>query len=164
MDIVDEKNNVIGNAPNTLIYEKKLNHRIVHVLIFNDKGEMAIQKRSKTKRFLPGYWCTTVGGHVKANEEYIDAAKRETLEESGVEPEIEFISTYKFPDDRGMTKFLGVFKANHNGPLIPDGKEVEAIEFFSKQQLQEMLNKEKFSPELVFLLDEVLGINQSIPL
>jgi len=43
LDIVDEENEVVGAAPIDEIYSKRLNHRIVHVMIFNDKGEIFLQ-------------------------------------------------------------------------------------------------------------------------
>ena len=83
LDVVDDNDEIIAHASITDIYNKKLPHRIVHVLIFNDKGEMALQKRSKHKSFCPNYWSTAVGGHVQQNESYLKAAKREFREELG---------------------------------------------------------------------------------
>lgn len=60
-------------------------HLVVHVCIFNDKDEMLIQKRTDCKEIWPGYWDVSVGGSALAGEDTLGAAKRETLEELGIE-------------------------------------------------------------------------------
>lgn len=42
LDIVDDEDNVINQATREEAYAKRLSHRIVHVLVFNDKGEMLL--------------------------------------------------------------------------------------------------------------------------
>jgi 8-oxo-dGTP pyrophosphatase MutT (NUDIX family) len=44
-----------------------------------------LQKRSDTKKNDAGKLTTTVSGHVASGQDYLEAAVRETLEESGVE-------------------------------------------------------------------------------
>jgi len=66
------------------IHRKGLFHSTVHVWIFTDEGNILIQKRSKKKELNPGVWDVSVAGHVKFNENIKKAAKRETLEETGI--------------------------------------------------------------------------------
>jgi len=66
------------------IHRKGLFHATVHVWIFTKKGEILIQKRSKKKELNPGVWDVSVAGHIKFNENIKKAAKRETLEETGI--------------------------------------------------------------------------------
>lgn len=91
LDVVDEDNVVVGNTPKAEVYTKLLNHRIVHVLVFNTAGEMLLQLRSKNKSFMPGYWVTSAGGHVGSGETYEVAALRELQEELGVTGKLEFL-------------------------------------------------------------------------
>src|SRR3989338_2368529 len=91
MDFVNEKDEVIGKALQKDIYGKLLTHRIVHVLIFNDKGEMALQLRSKNKNFVPDHWSTSAGGHVQSGETYEQAALRECEEELGIKLKMQFL-------------------------------------------------------------------------
>ncbi len=152
MDIVDNENQVIGNASINDIYAKKLTHRIVHILIFNNKGEMAIHLRSKHKSFCPLHWSTAVGGHVQSGETPYQAAMREMDEEIGIAPEINLL----FEDvyfKGNHKKFLSTFKTNYNGPFHENPEEVVKIKFFSIEKLKEMINNnEKFHPELSFIL------------
>jgi len=66
------------------IHRKGLFHSTVHVWIFTEEGNILIQKRSKKKELNPGVWDVSVAGHVKLNENIKKAAKRETLEETGI--------------------------------------------------------------------------------
>src|SRR3990167_3639738 len=58
-----------------LFLKEKMNlsYRIVHILLFNEKGEMALQMRSSHKKFCPNHLSTAVGGHVQTGETYEQA-------------------------------------------------------------------------------------------
>ncbi|MBN1793257.1 NUDIX domain-containing protein [Candidatus Woesearchaeota archaeon] len=160
MDVVDVDDNVVGKASKSEIYEKNLRHRIVHVLIYNDKGEMAIQLRSKKVSFCPHHWCTAVGGHVQSGETYEEAAMREYQEELGMTTRIEFFKKdfYKGggnKDGPKLEKFLTTFRTTFNGPFKPDPEVVERVDFFPIEEMKQMAKRgEKFHPELLFLLEK----------
>ncbi len=159
LDIVDENDNIVNQASKEEVYEKKYPHRIVHIFIFNDNGEMALQLRSKDKSYLPHHWSTAVGGHVQSGESYEDAALREFEEELGVKTPITLMFCDIYKDNRGYTKFLSTFRANYNGPFKVEPKEVEKVQFFKVNEIREMIkNNERFHPELLFLLKKYFNI------
>jgi isopentenyldiphosphate isomerase len=99
-----------------------------------------------TKDLLPGYWDTSVGGHVSPGESTYEALKRETLEELGLE---EF--TYKFlkkyiwesPRERELVySFKGI---SENNPLI-NKDEIEEGRFWSMEEIRRSLDKNIFTP------------------
>jgi isopentenyldiphosphate isomerase len=152
IDFVDQNDKVVGNASKDEIYFKKLRHRIVHVHIFNDKGEMALQLRAKGLKFCPGHWCTSVGGHVQTGESYEEGALREYEEELGVKSEIEFFSKDLY-SAYGLEKFIVTFKAKSNGGFKLESRAIEKVGFFSIDDIKKMVESgEKFHPELLFLL------------
>ncbi len=163
MDVVDDNDVVVGKASQKEVYEKFLTHRITHVLVFNRKGEMALQLRSKAKSFMPGFWSTTAGGHVQQGETYEQAALREMKEEIGIEPNLSFLSKDLYLDwtrENKLKKFLGTFKATSE-VSFKTNPEVERIEFFSLDKIREMVGAgKKFHPELLFLLEKHFGINK----
>ncbi|MFH1173335.1 MAG: NUDIX domain-containing protein [bacterium] len=161
IDIVNGQDEVIGQATQDEIYSQAHPHRIVHILIFNSQGEMALQLRSQAKSFCPHHWSTAVGGHVQAGESYEQAALREMAEEANLQLPMQFLYKDIYDDvfQRGLRKFLGVFQACHDGGFSLDSDEVDEFGFFSLAQIQEMVDQgEKFHPELLFLLRKYYGI------
>jgi len=161
MDVVNEDDEVVGTASKQEIYEKLLPHRIAHILIFNDRGEMAIQKSSVHKKYCPLHWGTAVGGHVQAGESVEQAALREFKEEIGVQVPVEFAFRDWFTGPRGIRKLLTTFRAHYDGPFAVNPFEVEKVEFFSLEKIGQMiLAGEKFHPELLFLLKRHFNFEQ----
>ncbi|HIJ11277.1 TPA: NUDIX domain-containing protein [Candidatus Woesearchaeota archaeon] len=165
LNIVNEQDEVIGQAPVNEIYANEHPHRIVHVLIFNKEGKILLQQRSKTKSFLPGYWVTSAGGHVQAGESYEQGALREMEEEVGVHSELDkrWYDEYKIlRDGKKIHKFLTTFHAQHNGPFNYND-EVGHVAFFSVNEIKQMIaNGEKFHPEFLFLLKKYYFVSSSL--
>ena len=153
LDVINEKDEVVGKVSKKEIYDKLLPHRIVHILIFNDNGEIALQLSSEKKDFCPRYWGTSVGGHVRSGESCEEAALREFSEELGTTSNIDFAYKDWYGDKRGLKLLLTTFKAVSNGPFNINSDEVEKVEFFSLDKIKDMIKSgEKFHPELLFLL------------
>ena len=157
IDIIDERNKVVGRCTKEKIYLKKHLHRIVHVLIFNNKGELLLQLRSKNKSYLPEYWGTSVGGHILSGESLKEAAVREMQEELGVKLKLEPFGKNWFDsvDEIGLRKLLVTFKANSDGPFRLFKDEVEKVKFFSIDEIkQTVCIGKKIHPELKFLINK----------
>lgn len=66
---------------------------VVHVCVFNSRGEMLLQQRQITKDRYPGCWDVSAGGFAKSGESSEAAVVRELREELGLaaeENELEF--------------------------------------------------------------------------
>jgi len=83
-DVVDEADRVIGTAPRSEVHRRKLRHRAVHILVFNARAELFIQKRSATKDNFPLCYDSSASGHLNSGEDYDASARREILEELGL--------------------------------------------------------------------------------
>ncbi len=151
MDVVNEKDEVIGNSTRKEIYEQLLAHRIVHVLVFNAEGKMALQLRSKAMKFAPGHWAPSAGGHVQCGETYDAATARELEEELGIRAHIELLRK-DFYNALGLGKFIATYTAIHDGKFTIN-EEVEKVQFFDLSHIKKMIaDGEKIHPELLFLL------------
>ena len=87
LQLVDLEGNPAGTALRSVCHsDKSLIQMVVHIEIFNNDGEIYLQKRSMTKDLYPGLWDTAVGGHVGAGENPEEAVRREAKEELGIDP------------------------------------------------------------------------------
>ena len=85
-EIVDDQDDVVGQALRSEVHRLGLKHRAVHVLVFNQCGEVFLQRRSMTKDCHPGVWDSSASGHLMVGETYDHAALRELEEELGWRP------------------------------------------------------------------------------
>lgn len=117
------------------------------VLVWNYRGELALQLRSENEENYPLHWDFSAAGGIEKGEEPAVAAKRELKEELGIEAELEFLGELLYEDDRGQD-YLYIYRASHNGPFSPDPAEVAKVQFFSPEKINQMLQSdEKFHPE-----------------
>ncbi|MFA6322011.1 MAG: NUDIX domain-containing protein [Candidatus Buchananbacteria bacterium] len=96
LDLVDEKNNVIGQTTKEESHRLGYPHRVVAIFVTNQLGELLINLRADTK-----LWDHSVGGHVRQHEDNLSAANREGSEEIGL------------PGNQPL-KFLGEFLLNES--------------------------------------------------
>lgn len=82
-DVVNDRDEVVGQRPRSEVHRLGLKHRAVHVLVFNGRGELFLQKRSLTKDCFPGTWDSSASGHLAPGETYDACAVREVEEELG---------------------------------------------------------------------------------
>ena len=82
--------------------DRKYIHRSVGVVIFNENGDVLLQKRSKSKDIEPGKWTISASGHVTWGQEYLEAAGRELFEELGVKTELSFVKKILTKDSREL--------------------------------------------------------------
>ncbi len=64
--IVDEEGRIVGAATRGQCHDGRsmLLHPVVHLHVFNSRGELYLQRRPSWKDIQPGKWDTAVGGHV----------------------------------------------------------------------------------------------------
>lgn len=146
VDVVDKNDRVVGNALKTDVYRNGLSNRIVHVFVVDpESGSIFIQKRGESVRYLPGYYCTSAGGHVGSGEDYDVAAKREMKEEIGIDADIQFIEkfVYDCPETNPATpRFISLYIAYVNKGFKLSKDEVSEGFFITVSELEEILEKD----------------------
>lgn len=85
LDIVNDRDEIIGQAKRDEVHRIGLLCRLVYVCFYTTNGQVILQKRSTTKKNDPGKLTTTVSGHISSGQGYHEAAIREALEETGIE-------------------------------------------------------------------------------
>ncbi|GAB5045901.1 NUDIX hydrolase [Thermodesulfovibrio sp. TK110] len=146
LEIVDKDGRVISIAPRSIIHgNPSMLHKVVHVLVFNSKGELLLQKRASHKDVAPGKWDTSVGGHIKPGENILIAAKREMLEELGVVSEnLKFLYTYIHSNEY-ESELVYTYWTLHEGPFDFNKNEIEEVAFWNINEIHKFLKSEFFS-------------------
>jgi len=144
LDIVSDEDVIIGQEMRSTAHQLGLQHRGVHVFLFTPDGKMLVQKRSADRAESPSALDCSVSEHVKAGESYLDAAIRGMKEEMGVEgieikPLVKFRMNYGVNDNEISTLYKGVVDP---AKVKFDPIEIEEIDYFSVDELQEMIEED----------------------
>ena len=135
-DIVNERDEVIGRAPRSEVHARGLLHRAVHVLVFNARGDVFLQKRSMLKDRQPGVWDSSASGHVDSGEDYDACAVREVREELGVTLMQTPERLFKFDASAATDQeFVWVYRAQHEGPFTLPPEEIERGGWFAPAEV-----------------------------
>jgi isopentenyl-diphosphate delta-isomerase type 1 len=141
-DIVNERDAVIGRMPRAQVHRAGRRHRAVHVLVFNARGEVFLQKRSMTKDTFPGAWDSSASGHVDSGEDYDACAVRELREELGLGAAAPPARLFKI-DACAATgqEFVWVYRLASEGPFVLHPEEIERGEWFTPARATELINR-----------------------
>ena len=145
--LVDEEGRVIGSATRGECHSgTKLLHPVVHLHVFNSKGELYLKKRPDWKDIQPGKWDTAVGGHIDYGETPEEALAREAKEELGI---IDFT-----PERMGMYIFeslrerelVYVNRTTYDGAIQPSTEELNGGRFWSPQEILSAIGQGILTP------------------
>jgi isopentenyldiphosphate isomerase len=146
LPLVDEQGNIIGAATRGECHDgtKRL-HPVVHLHVYNGRGEVYLQKRPDWKTIQPGKWDTAVGGHIDLGENVELALKREAGEELGImDFTPEQVAKYVF-ESEVERELIFVFKTVYDGEIRPTD-ELDGGRFWPMAELVEGMGKGVFTP------------------
>lgn len=139
--VVDEHDKILGHRSRyDCHHDKKLIHRAVGVVILNDKGEVLLQMRSRTKDTDPGKYAISASGHVSKGETNYQTAQRELFEEIGIHTKLTFKKKYLMRMEN-ETEMEILFVGYHNGPFKIDKDEVDNVRFFKRNEITNILDQ-----------------------
>ena len=137
---VDENDNVIAAMPMFEAIEKGYNRRVSRAYVFNESGKVLIQRRSKNV-FTPLLLDLSMGGHVDEGETYEEAAKRELMEELGVDAH-----EHRLKEVTEPFLFPGYFSAMYK-VIVPDQykfkldpEEVAEVIWFTPDEIDHLIS------------------------
>jgi isopentenyl-diphosphate delta-isomerase type 1 len=153
-DVVNERDEVIDRKPRSEVHRLGLRHRAVHVLVFDSRGQIFLQKRSMRKDRHPGVWDSSASGHVDSGEHYDATAVREVREEIGLvlaqTPELLFKIAACMETDQ---EFVRVYRCASEGPFQLNADEIERGDWFAADQVDRWISDrpQDFAPAFVFI-------------
>ena len=141
-DVVNERDEVIDRKPRSEVHARGWLHRAVHVLVFNSRGEVFLQKRSMKKDRQPGVWDSSASGHVDSGEDYDACAIRESGEEIGLKlktppPKLFKINACQETD----AEFVWVYRCGSEGPFQLHPDEIEAGGWFAPEKVSRWMSE-----------------------
>ena len=135
-DVVNERDEVIGQRRRSEVHRLGLQHRAVHVLIFNRRGEVFLQKRSMSKDTFPGAWDSSSSGHLDTGETYDACAVRELREELGLKLPGAPERLFKVPACAETDQeHVWVYRLEAEGPFELNAEEIEAGGWFAPAEV-----------------------------
>jgi len=141
-DVVDMNDEVLRQEPRSVVHREKLLHRAIHVFVFNEAGQLYLQRRSMTKDTAPGKWMSSCSGHVDTGEGYDEAARRELIEEIGLHDPVDLQRIFKeAPCKQTGYEFVWVYTAQSEGPFVLDPIEVIEGQWIDLSHLKNWLKE-----------------------
>ena len=133
-DIVNERDEVIGQRTRREVHRDGDKHRAVHVFVFNSRGQIFLQKRSMKKDSAPGKWDSSASGHLDTGEDYDPCAVREVREEIGLSLPAPPRRLFKVDAcaDTGQ-EFVWLYQCESEGPFTLHPDEIERGEWFEPE-------------------------------
>lgn len=151
--IVDRQNRETGIVARAEMRRLCLIHRASYILVFSDRGELFLQKRTTTKDIYPGRYDIAAGGVVLAGETYEQSAARELREELGIGGVPLACHFDHFYADAENQVWGRIFSCRHDGPFVLQEEEVDSGQFLPLVDVLAMMRSpEQFTPDGIEIL------------
>ncbi|MEC4018574.1 NUDIX hydrolase [Streptomyces sp. H27-D2] len=148
LDIVDERDRVVGQARRGDATTRRLRHRCAFILARDAEGRTFVHRRTAQKLVFPSLYDMFVGGVVGAGESYDEAALREAEEELGVSglpaPTPLFSFLYETPEHTWWSR---VYEVECTLPVDPQREEVAWHAFLTEAELEQRLTEWEWVPD-----------------
>lgn len=130
--LVDEEDREVGVMAKSQVHGKDTPlHRAFSVFLFNDIGEVLVQRRALTKHTWPGVWSNSCCGHPLPGEGYEEAILRRVKYELGCElRHLKKVSDYWYRFERDgvvENEVCPVYTAELVGEIQRNSDEVEEV-------------------------------------
>ena len=145
LDVVNDHDVVVAQEMRSSIHQQGLQHRGVHVFLVTQDGRLLVQKRSRFRDNYPQALDCSVSEHVKAGEDYLQAAKRGLAEELGLhltdlQPLVKFKMTYGVNDE----EISLLYESNFDPAQVQfDAEEVEEVAYYTLDELADSIRMGK---------------------
>ena len=116
-----------------------IRHRAFSLFLFNEDGELLLQKRSRQKRLWPGFWSNSCCSHPRRGETLETATQRRLSDELNISAQLEHIYHFCYQADFASSgaenELCHVYLGRVLGEVRPNSSEVEAVRLISAMEL-----------------------------
>ena len=139
--LVDEADRRVGHLSKALCHEGSgVLHRAFSLLIFNNRGELLLQRRAAGKRLWPQFWSNSCCSHPRAAETLEAATQRRLYEELGLNCPLRFLFKFQYQaqfDQTGAENELcSVFIGRASEPVRVNAEEIAEWRWISPAALE----------------------------
>ena len=127
-------------------------HRAFSIFIFNDDGQLILQKRSNKKWLWPHYWSNSCCSHPRKGEKVEEAAYRRLKEELGIESPLTFLFKFQYSvpykNVGSEREMCSVLIGKSNSHISPNKNEIDEWKYMDIEKLDENMsvNPDKYTP------------------
>ena len=167
VDVVNGNNEVVRSVPRSEMRRERLPHRASYIVFKNREGKYLIEVRTLTKDYAPGLLDACVGGVVQSGEEPQQSARRELLEEIGVDAarpgiEFKFLGTMRidYPKEAPRSFLIAyLFLALGDALTVRQREEVSGIMYLSAADMRRLAAN--FTTDSLTAFEEILRRDES---
>jgi len=170
LDVVDERDDIIGKKDFIEVHSKGLRHRSVQVFVFQypdyrDQSELLVAQRSSSQETSPLKLHPSAGGHVREGQSYEEAAIEQVRGElfcgqNELPRGFLFDEVEQYRNDTRPTNLENtrLFMTHYSGPFSLDPKEIKTVFWKNPDELWEDLGKNpgKYTSSFVNAMTEYM--------
>lgn len=164
--LVNERDEIVGYSPKLAAHQNGGQlHRAFSVFIFNDQGQMLLQRRAAGKYHFALLWSNACCSHPVRGQEQklLEAAQKRLHHEFGFTAPIEDVCSFVYCAEdpaSGLTEheFDHVFRGQWNGQPRPNPEEIAEWKWMDIPSLRADLARhpERYTPWFQIVLEQVL--------
>jgi isopentenyldiphosphate isomerase len=144
--VVDDQDRFVRWEDRRTVHDQRLVHRSIHVLLFDSRGRLLLQRRHRGKQTHPGHWDLSCSGHVEESDYgaggpdddldrvYAEVASREVEEELGVRAPLRQVGHFG-PTPGVHYEQIRLFRGTSDGPFTAQVEEVEELRHVTRAEL-----------------------------
>jgi len=151
--LVNSADEEVGEADKLVCHDGQgMLHRAFSVLLFNDAGELLIQKRAAGKSLWGDYWSNSCCSQPRIGETMDEASRRRIWEELGLRADPQYLYKFEyhaqFDEDGAEHELCWVYIGRCDGEPVTNENEISEWRFVSVEALEQELENapESFTP------------------
>jgi len=139
--LVDESDREVGHLSKALCHAGRgVLHRAFSLLIFNEAGELLLQRRAATKRLWPLHWSNSCCSHPRRNEPMESAIHRRLHEELGIRCPMRYLFKFQYQAQYGSAgaehELCSVYVGRYGGLLKINRNEIDSWRWVEPRALE----------------------------